>query len=201
VKSSDGVYKEAKIFSLVLIPLLGQYVVTLEEVGGQRLVPIWIGVNEGNAIGLKLQDEKLPRPMTHDLMSLMLKALGVRVEKVLISDLRDGTYYAVILLAVGAKRFEIDARPSDAMALAVRSETPIFVGEKVLKKCPVIMKPISEDEVEKFKQNLQSMKPEDFFKGLEEGPKAPPGQSGGEEKETGEEEEDEGEEEGPPPVK
>jgi len=201
VKSSDGVYKEAKIFSLVLIPLLGQYVVTLEEVGGQRLVPIWIGVNEGNAIGLKLQDEKLPRPMTHDLMSLMLKALGVRVEKVLISDLRDGTYYAIIQLAAGARRFEIDARPSDAMALAVRSETPIFVGEKVLKKCPVIMKPISEDEVEKFKQNLQSMKPEDFFKGLEEGPKAPPGQSGGEEKETGEEEEDEGEEEGPPPVK
>ena len=167
---SEGTYKEAKIFSLVLIPLLGQYVLTLEEVGGQRLVPIWIGVNEGNAIGLKLQDEKLPRPMTHDLMNNMLKSLGARVERVLISDLRDGTYFAVILLTAGSRRYEIDARPSDAMALAVRSETPIFVGEKVLKKCPVIMKPISEDEVEKFKQNLQNLKPEDFFKGLEEKP-------------------------------
>ena len=167
---SEGVYKEAKIFSLVLIPLLGQYVLTLEEVGGQRLVPIWIGVNEGNAIGLKLQDEKLPRPMTHDLMNNMFKALGIKVERILISDLRDGTYYAVIFLMAGSRRYEIDARPSDALALAVRSETPIFVGEKVLKKCPVIMKPISEDEVEKFKQNLQNLKPEDFFKGLEEKP-------------------------------
>ncbi len=167
---SDGGYKEAKIFSLVLIPLLGQYVLTLEEVGGQRLVPIWIGVNEGNAIGLKLQDEQLPRPMTHDLMSNVFKTLGVKVERVLISDLRDGTYYAVISLTTGTRRFEIDARPSDALALAVRSDTPIFVGEKVLKKCPVIMKPISQDEVEKFKQNLQNIKPEDFFKGLEGNP-------------------------------
>ena len=170
MKASDGGYKEAKIFSLVLIPLLGQYVLTLEEVGGQRLVPIWIGVNEGNAIGLRLQDEQLPRPMTHDLMNNLLKTLGVKVERVLISDLRDGTYYAVISMTAGTRRFEIDARPSDALALAVRSDTPIFVGEKVLKKCPVIMKPISQDEVEKFKQNLQNLKPEDFFKGLEESP-------------------------------
>ena len=167
---ADGGYKEAKIFSLVLIPLLGQYVLTLEEVGGQRLVPIWIGVNEGNAIGLQLQDEQLPRPMTHDLMNNVLKTLGVKVDRVLISDLRDGTYYAVISLTAGTRRYEIDARPSDALALAVRSETPIFVGEKVLKKCPVIMKPISEDEVEKFKQNLQNLKPEDFFRGLDAGP-------------------------------
>lgn len=201
MKPSDGSgYKEAKIFSLVLIPLLGQYVITLEETGGQRLVPIWIGVNEGNAIGLKLQDEKLPRPMTHDLMTNILKALGVKVEKVLISDLRDGTYYAVIQLIIGSKRFEIDARPSDAMALAVRGEAPIFVGEKVLKKCPIIMKPITEDEVEKFKQNLQALKPEDFFRGLEEGPKPPPGpgQAAGP-GETGEEEDDEEEEEGTAP--
>ena len=169
MKSSEGGYKEAKIFSLVLIPLLGQYVLTLEESGGQRLVPIWIGVNEGNAIGLKLQDEQLPRPMTHDLMNNIFKTLGVKVERILISDLRDGTYYAVISLTAGTRRYEIDARPSDALALAVRSGTSIFVGEKVLKKCPVIMKPISEEEAEKFKQNLQNLKPEDFFKGLESG--------------------------------
>ena len=168
MKNNDLNLKEAKIFSLVLIPLLGQYVVTLEEVSGQRLIPIWIGVNEGNAIGLKLQGEQLPRPMTHDLISNILGALSIKVEKIIVTDLRDGTYYASITLTNGTKRLEIDARPSDAMALAVRTSTPIYVDEKVLKKCPVIMKPISEEEVDKFKQNLQSLKPEDFFKGLEE---------------------------------
>ncbi len=172
---SDGNLKEAKIFSLVLIPLLGQYVLTLEEIGGQRLVPIWIGVNEGNAIGLKLQDEQLPRPMTHDLMNNVFRALGVKVERIVVSDLRDGTYYAVICLLSGQKRLEIDARPSDAMALAVRVSSPIFVDEKVLKKCPIIMKPISQEEIEKFKDDLQNLKPEDFFKGFEEKPgKEPP---------------------------
>lgn len=167
---NNGTLKEAKIFSLVLIPLLGQYVVTLEEVGGQRLIPIWIGVNEGNAIGLKLQGEQLPRPMTHDLIFVMLNAVGVKVERVVVTDLKDGTYYATITLAAGTRRFEIDSRPSDAMALAVRTASPIYVDEKVLKKCPVIMKPISDDEVEKFKKDLQGMKPEDFFKGFEENP-------------------------------
>ena len=167
---NENSLKEAKIFSLVLIPLLGQYVLTLEEMGGQRLVPIWIGVNEGNAIGLKLQDEQLPRPMTHDLMTNLLEAVGMKMERVVISDLRDGTYYALLVLTQGQKRYEIDARPSDALALAVRASTPIFVDEKVLKKCPVIMKPITKEEVEKFKDNLQSLKPEDFFKGLEDKP-------------------------------
>jgi len=164
---SDGSLKEAKIFSLVLIPLLGQYVVTLEESGGNRLIPIWIGVNEGNAIGLKLQGEQLPRPMTHDLLSNMLETLEAKVERVVVTDLRDGTYYATILLAAGSRRYEIDSRPSDAMALAVRTQSPIFVDEKVLKKCPVIMKPISEEEAERFKKDLQNLKPEDFFKGME----------------------------------
>jgi len=173
MKSSSKL-KEAKIFSLVLIPLLGQYVLTLEELGGQRLVPIWIGVNEGNAIGLKLQEEQLPRPMTHDLMSNMLKSLVVKLERIVISDLREGTYYAALTLAQGSRRYEIDARPSDALALAVRSRTPIYLDEKVLKKCPLIMKPISEDEVEKFKTHLQNLKPEDFFKGFEEKPGSPP---------------------------
>lgn len=167
----NGTLKEAKVFSLVLIPLLGQYVVTLEEVGGQRLIPIWIGVNEGNAIGLKLQGEELPRPMTHDLLSNILNSLSVKVEKIAVTDLRDGTYYAVIILSAGNRRYEIDARPSDALALAVRTQSAIFVDEKVLKKCPVIMKPITDDEVGKFKQNLQNLKPEDFFKGFEEEPR------------------------------
>ena len=161
--------KEARIFSLVLIPLLGQYVVTLEEVGGQRLIPIWIGVTEGNAISLKLQGEQLPRPMTHDLMATALQALGATVDRIVIVDLKDGTYYAAIDVTAGGAAHRLDARPSDAMALAVRLNTPIFVDDKVWKKCPVIMKPITDTEAEKFKRELQSMTPEDFFKGLEGG--------------------------------
>lgn len=162
----DPSVKEARIFSLVLIPLLGQYVVTLEEVGGQRLIPIWIGVSEGNAIGLKLQGEELPRPMTHDLMASLLTQLGAKVERVVVVDLKEGTYYALIELMSDGKRFSIDSRPSDAMALAVRMNAPIFVDDKVWKKCPVIMKPITEEEVAKFKQEIQNLKPDDFFKGL-----------------------------------
>lgn len=161
--------KEARIFSLVLIPLLGQYVVTLEEVGGQRLIPIWIGINEGNAISLKLQGEALPRPMTHDLLATVLQQVGATIDRIIVCDLRDGTYYAAIELSTDGKHYTIDSRPSDAMALAVRVNAPIFVDEKVWKKCPVIMKPISDDEVEKFKQELQHLTPEDFFKGFEGG--------------------------------
>ncbi len=158
--------KEAKIFSLILIPMLGQYVVTLEEMGGVRLVPIWIGVNEGNAIMLKLQNEKLPRPMTHDLLVNILSGMGLKVEKVIISDLRDDTYFAAIHIVRDGQKIEVDSRPSDAMAIAVRTNSPIYIDDKVFQKCPVIKKPITEEEVEEFKKNIQGLKPEDFFKDI-----------------------------------
>ncbi len=156
--------KEFKIFSLMLIPMPSQYVVYLEEVDGTRLIPIWIGVNEGNAIVYKLQDEKLPRPMTHDLLANIVETLEMRVEKVTVSELKDNTYYAVIDMWNGKQKFEIDSRPSDAIALAVRTESPIYVSQAVLDKCPVIRKPISDDEVEDFKKEIQELRPEDFFK-------------------------------------
>lgn len=161
--------KEFKIFSLMLIPMPAQYVIYLEEVGGTRLIPIWIGVNEGNAIVYKLQDEKLPRPMTHDLMADVLKTLNLRIEKITVSDLKDNTYYAVIDMWDGDKNYSIDSRPSDAMALAVRMDSPIYVSQAVLDKCPVIRKPISDDEVANFKKEIQELRPEDFFKDVNEG--------------------------------
>lgn len=156
--------KEAKIFSLVLIPMLSQYVVTLEEIGGIRLVPIWIGVNEGNAIMLKLQNEQLPRPMTHDLLVNILNNLGLKLEKVVISDLREDTYYAVIHMVKNGQKIEIDSRPSDALAIAVRANSPIYIDDKVFQKCPIIKKPITDQEIEEFKKNIQNLKPDDFFK-------------------------------------
>ncbi len=164
--------KEAKISSVVSLFPLPQYVVVLEDVQKTRLVPIWIGVNEGNAIALEMQGEKFPRPLTHDLMVNMLKTLGAEIEKVVVSDLRDNSYYAIIFVKHDGKTIEIDARPSDSLALAVRVHCPIFIDEKVLNKCPQIDGSITQDDVDKFKDMLKTMSSEEFFKTLEESPAA-----------------------------
>ena len=159
--------KEAKIFSLAQV--VDRCIVVVEEVGGPRLVPIWIGIFEGGAIAAELTGQEPPRPMTHDLMTHIFKAAHVSMEKVVITDLRDNTYFAEIHLRTNGATQVIDARPSDALALAVRSRCPMYVSENVFKKCPELLKPISEDEVKKFKEELKNMKPEDFFKDLKKG--------------------------------
>lgn len=171
--------KEAKIVSVVSLFPLPQYVVVLEDVEKTRLVPIWIGVNEGNAIALELQGEKFPRPLTHDLIVNLLASLHAVVEKVVVSDLKDNSYYALIHLKSNGKTLAVDARPSDSLAIAVRIHCPIFIDEKVLKKCPVIEKPITKDEIDKFKNQLKNMTPEEFFKSLEASPPAAEPQPGG----------------------
>ena len=151
-----------------------QYVVVLEDVEKTRLVPIWIGVHEGNAIALEMQKEKFPRPLTHDLLVNVISTFGGKVEKVVISDLRENSYYALLYIRQGGHIFEIDARPSDSLAVAVRVQCPIYIDEKVLKKCPPMSSgPISAVDVEKFKEELKNMTPEEFFKRLEEAPPAP----------------------------
>jgi len=106
--------------------------------------------------------------MTHDLMADILQTLDLRIEKITVSDLKDNTYYAVIDMWQGNNNYSIDSRPSDAIALSVRMESPIYVSQAVLDKCPVIRKPISDDEVETFKKEIQSLRPEDFFKDIED---------------------------------
>jgi uncharacterized protein len=162
--------KEAKISSIVSLFPLPQYVVVLEDLEKTRLVPIWIGVNEGNAIALEMQGEKFPRPLTHDLMVNMLKAINATVEKIVVSDLKENSYYAIIFIKHNGQTVELDARPSDSLALAVRLHCPIFIDDKVLKKCPQIDSSITQEEIEKFKTDLKSMSPEEFFKSLEEAP-------------------------------
>ena len=164
--------KEAKISSLVSLFPLPQYVVVLEDIEKTRLVSIWIGVNEGNAIALEMQGEKFPRPLTHDLIVNTLKELGAEIEKIVVSDLKENSYYALIFIRHAGKIYEIDARPSDSIALAVRVHCPIFIDEKVLNKCPLLEEPITNEEIEKFKEDLKKMSPEEFFKSLEESPTA-----------------------------
>ena len=185
--------KEAKIVSVVSLFPLPQYVVVLEDIDKTRLVPIWIGVNEGNAIALELQGEKFPRPLTHDLIVNLIGALQAVVEKVVVSDLKNNSYYALIHLKTNGKTLAIDARPSDSLAIAVRIHCPIYIDEKVLKKCPVIEKPITKEEIDKFKDLLKSMSPEEFFKSLEEAPPAqePPLAKGPEEEDDEDDEDDE----------
>jgi len=160
--------KEAKIFSLAQV--VDRCIVVVEEVGGPRLVPIWIGIFEGGAIASELTGQEPPRPMTHDLMMNMLKAAKGTVEKVVITDLQDNTYFAEVHMQVQDTKFVIDSRPSDALAVAVRAKCPIWVSEVVFQKCPELLKPISEDEVRSFKEELKNMKPEDFFKDLKKKP-------------------------------
>ena len=164
---------KAVISSIASLYPLPQYVVILQDVEKTRLVPIWIGASEGNAIAIELQGEKFPRPLTHDLIIGMLETLGVLIEKVVINDLKDSSYYALIYLRRGKDNFAIDARPSDALAMAVRAKCPIYIDDMVLKKCPPAGGPITQKEVDKFKESLKSMTSEEFFKSLEDAPPAP----------------------------
>ncbi len=165
--------KPAKIYSLIFIPPLAQYVITLEELEGTRLVPIWIGVNEGNSIALVLEGEKFHRPLTQDLLVNILRELTVTIDKIVVNDLKENAYYALITLKQGDRILEIDSRPSDALAIAVRTGAPIFIDEKVLAVCPVINKPITDEEVKNFEQEIENLRPEDFFKKLDEAPPFP----------------------------
>jgi hypothetical protein len=167
--------KEARIASVLSLFPLPQYVVILEDLEKTHMVPIWIGPSEGSAIAMEMQGEKFPRPLTHDLMATIIKGLNAQVDKIVVSDLKDASYYANILLRRGQEVISIDARPSDSLALAVRVHCPIFVDEKVLLKCPEINGPISKTDIEKFKKDLKTMTPEEFFKDLEKEPPQGPG--------------------------
>jgi uncharacterized protein len=143
-----------------------QPIVLLREVGGDRYLPIWIGAVEATSIAFAQQGVLPPRPLTHDLFKNVLDALGVRLERVRITEVRDGTYYAELDFTGG---IEVSSRPSDSIALALRTGTPIFATEPLMEEAGVLMEDESEgaagedeDEVERFKEFLDQVTPEDF---------------------------------------
>ncbi len=141
-----------------------QPLVLLREASGERFLPIWIGPWEANAIAMALQGIEPPRPMTHDLMQTILQTLGASVNRVVVTELREGTFYAVIDVTFNSRREEISSRPSDAIALAVRMGTKIFAEEEVLDEAGVtIPEEQEEDEIERFRSFLENVKPEDFM--------------------------------------
>ena len=142
-----------------------QPIVLLKETGGDRYLPIWIGAVEATAIAFALQGIETPRPMTHDLLRDILTETKVSVERIVISDLVDQTFYATIRMNANGKTVEVSSRPSDAIALAVRLSTPIFAAEEVLDQAGIELRDDEETEVEKFREFLDQVSPEDFASG------------------------------------
>jgi bifunctional DNase/RNase len=139
-----------------------QPIVLLKETQGDRYLPIWIGAVEATAIAFALQGVETPRPMTHDLMRDILSEMNAQVDRIVISDLVDQTFFAVIRMASNGKQAEVSSRPSDAIALAVRINAPLYASEEVLEAAGIELKDEEESEVEKFREFLDQVNPEDF---------------------------------------
>jgi bifunctional DNase/RNase len=142
-----------------------QPIVLLKTADGNKFLPIWIGHPEAAAILMKLQGAATPRPMTHDLFTEILGQLEARVVRIAVTELRENTFYALITVAVDGTELEIDSRPSDAIALAVRAGAPIFVADSVIEESAIEFEheDVNEEEVvEEFKKFLDEVKPEDF---------------------------------------
>jgi bifunctional DNase/RNase len=142
-----------------------QPIVLLKEAEGDRYLPIWIGAVEATAIAFALQGVQTPRPMTHDLMRDIMQETQIQVERILISELVDSTFFAVIRMSMDGRTAEVSSRPSDAIALAVRIDAPIFASEEVLDQAGIELRDEEETEVEKFREFLDQVNPEDFATG------------------------------------
>ena len=153
----------------------------LKTVDGNKFLPIWIGHPEAAAILMKLQGASTPRPMTHDLLSDVLEQLDAKCERVSVTELRDNTFYASITVSVNGSEMEIDSRPSDALALAVRVSAPIFAAEEVIEESAIEFEHEVEDTeevVDKFKEFLDEVSPDDFAAGRATSSQAAPAGEG-----------------------
>lgn len=176
---------EMRVKGLTLDPLTNVPIVILREMEGERALPIWVGIFEAHAIARELEHFETPRPMTHDLLKNVIVGVNARVDRILVNDLRDNTFFAEIHLALNGSEYVIDSRPSDAIALALRVSAPIFVSEKVLEEAKSIEfneseakeglgepgeqeeKPAGEqridEDAEEVKRWLENLKPGDFL--------------------------------------
>ena len=160
---------EMKISRLILDPVTNTPIIILKDLEDELTLPVWIGLLEASAIALELEKEPPQRPMTHDLIKNILSSLNVHVSKVEVTDLRESTFYALIYLNMDGKTFKIDARPSDAIAIALRTSAPIYVDEKVIIKLKKVnLESIKDtdkvDESADLQDLLEEMSPEDFGK-------------------------------------
>jgi bifunctional DNase/RNase len=154
------------IKGLMIDPITNMPIIILRDEDGQRLLPIWVGVFEANAIALQIENVQTPRPMTHDLLRNVISDLEAEVQRIVVCELKDNTFYATIHLRSGGRTLTVDARPSDAIALALRTRSPIFVEETVIQSARAVdaskdnmdvgrlqkwLEGLSEDELGKYK--------------------------------------------------
>jgi len=155
---------EMKVRGIAVDPNLKTPAVILTDEDEKRYLPIWIGVAEATAIFIQLNDQTLPRPMTHDLLKSVIDVLGAKVNKVLVNDINQNTFFARVFLELpdSGEKFDVDARPSDAIALALRTHSPIFVAEKVVVNATIMDKEKYKEEMNEFKKFLENLSPTDF---------------------------------------
>jgi len=155
---------EMTIKGLMVDPVTNMPIVILKDRGGERVLPIWVGIFEANAIALQIENVTPQRPMTHDLLKNVISDLRGRIEKIVVSDLKDNTFFALIYLNVNGEAMAIDARPSDAIALALRARAPIFVEEKVIDHAKTVDMTPDKEETERLQKWLESLDPDDMGK-------------------------------------
>ena len=163
-------FLEMKVRGLALDPLSNMPIIILKDEEDKRSLPIWVGIFEANAIALELEKIATPRPMTHDLIKNILETIEARVLKVVVTDLKENTFFAALHLQIGETEYTVDSRPSDAIALALRVAAPIYVEEDVVRKAKTLevatkdAEPVKTDDPDRIKEWLGSIKPEDFEK-------------------------------------
>ena len=156
---------EMKVEGLILDSQTNTPIIILKDIAGERALPIWVGLPEATAIALEMEKVDTPRPMTHDLIRNLLVGLGVTIEHILVNELKNNTFYAVIVLNRNGETINVDSRPSDAIAVAIRVNAPIFVMEHVLESAKAFDMNLSPNQVEDddhFKKWLDNAKPSDF---------------------------------------
>ena len=155
---------EMSIKGLMVDPITNTPIVILRDKDGQRVLPIWVGIFEANAIALQIENVTTPRPMTHDLLRNVIHDLNASVQKIVVCDLQDNTFYALIYLALNGDTLTIDARPSDAIALALRTRAPIFVEESVIDNAKPFDSASDKPDAERLHKWLESLDPDDLGK-------------------------------------
>ena len=151
---------EMTIKGLMVDPITNMPIIILRDKDGQRVLPIWVGVFEANAIALQMENVTTPRPMTHDLLKNVICDLKADIQKIVVSDLRENTFYALIYLTVNGEPVAIDARPSDAIALALRAQAPIFVEDRVIDHAKTVDFVPDKENSERLQKWLESLDPE-----------------------------------------
>ena len=155
---------EMTIKGLMVDPITNMPIVVLRDKDEQKVLPIWVGIFEANAIALQIENVATPRPMTHDLLRNVIGDLHATVQKVVICDLQDNTFYALIYLSVAGDIVAIDARPSDALALALRTRAPIFVEETVIENAKTVDFSADKNDADRLHKWLESLDPDDLGK-------------------------------------